>query len=422
MDSERRQVLDGCVRDCIGLRVDQVCGSLVQQNIFNDAIVEKIKAYSNVDERRMQLFKELKSRGNQAFDAFYVALHDTGQGKFCQFIETYVNDAVRIRSRSSVSSVSMLPVRVPLSPSFASTSNEPNWKDKLPPLGEEPEGLLNIEVDHIDGDSDQQQAMLMFERDRNIIYPNFADPKGLCLIINNENFRQMPRRVGTHVDRENMRQLFLKLGYYVQIEDDLTTMEMGMVMEKYAMNDLHRNAHSAVIIVLTHGEHEQLLGVNDDAISIYKFLDYLSPLKAPYLRGKPKIVFIQACRGEMRDLGVEHVDATDDGSGSLMPDWPSFKLPLPTCMRPIIERENPLLIPVEADIFIGYATPPYYVSWRNSLRGSWFIQAICQVFSKFARDQDLATLLTMVNQRVADSFQTNGAEAAYKQMPESTSR
>ena len=43
MDSERRQVLDGCVRDCIGLRVDQVCGSLVQQNIFNDAIVEKIK-------------------------------------------------------------------------------------------------------------------------------------------------------------------------------------------------------------------------------------------------------------------------------------------------------------------------------------------------------------------------------------------
>ena len=38
-------------------------------------------------------------------------------------------------------------------------------------------------------------------------------------------------------------------------------------------------------------------GVNDDAISIYKFLDYLSPLKAPYLRGKPKLVFIQACRG-----------------------------------------------------------------------------------------------------------------------------
>ena len=27
------------------------------------------------------------------------------------------------------------------------------------------------------------------------IYPNFADPKGLCLIINNENFRQMPKRV-----------------------------------------------------------------------------------------------------------------------------------------------------------------------------------------------------------------------------------
>ena len=62
----------------------------------------------------------------------------------------------------------------------------------------------------------------------------------------------------------------------------------------------------------------------------------------------------------------------------------------------------------------AYATVPDYVSWRNSLYGTWFIQAICevgaiqmdlllvvQVFSRHAREMDISEMLMLVNRRIA---------------------
>lgn len=53
------------------------------------------------------------------------------------------------------------------------------------------------------------------------IYANFSTPKGLCLIINNENFASMPRRQGTEIDCANLKNLFRQLDYSVTIENDL---------------------------------------------------------------------------------------------------------------------------------------------------------------------------------------------------------
>ncbi|KHJ75636.1 hypothetical protein OESDEN_24748 [Oesophagostomum dentatum] len=91
------------------------------------------------------------------------------------------------------------------------------------------------------------------------------------------------------------------------------------------------------------------------------------------------------------------------------------------CIRAPPVAETTSLRPRESDFLIAYATPPTYVSWRNSLRGSWFVQAICEVFAKHARDMDILQLLTRVNQRVAECFQTN-CSSSYKQMPEFHSR
>ncbi|VDK24838.1 unnamed protein product, partial [Anisakis simplex] len=73
-----------------------------------------------------------------------------------------------------------------------------------------------------------------------------------------------------------------------------------------------------------------------------------------------------------------------------------------------------------ADILISYATTPGYVSWRNSMKGSWFIQSICEVFSKRAKDTDILAMLTMVNKRVAEAFESTSG--AYKQIPDHSSR
>lgn len=69
-------------------------------------------------------------------------------------------------------------------------------------------------------------------------------------------------------------------------------------------------------------------------------------------------------------------------------------------------------------MLIAFATTPQFVSWRNSVRGSWFIQAVCEVFSVHAGDMDVVEMLTEVNKKVATSFQTSQGPNILKQMPE----
>ncbi|MFH4978422.1 hypothetical protein AB6A40_005131 [Gnathostoma spinigerum] len=76
--------------------------------------------------------------------------------------------------------------------------------------------------------------------------------------------------------------------------------------------------------------------------------------------------------------------------------------------------------PLEADVLVSYATAPGYVSWRNSMKGSWFIQSICEVFAKFSAKDDILTMLTLVNKKVAESYESSSG--AYKQIPDHSSR
>uniref|UniRef100_A0A0K0CUZ0 CASPASE_P20 domain-containing protein n=1 Tax=Angiostrongylus cantonensis TaxID=6313 RepID=A0A0K0CUZ0_ANGCA len=220
------------------------------------------------------------------------------------------------------------------------------------------------------------------------------------LIINNENFSSMPRRQGTEIDCANLRNLFNQLGYNVLVENDLSCKEMVAQMRLFANDPRHRLASSTVVVVLTHGERDQLLvGQDDDMISVYSFLETLNAKNAPLLAGKPKLIFIQ------------DIDCRSTTDGQQL-DGP---FGLFNCVRTPQTVVINSLKPRESDFLIAYATPPTYVSWRNSLRGSWFVQAICEVFAKHARNIDILQLLTKVNQRVAYCFQTS-CSSSYKQV------
>lgn len=51
--------------------------------------------------------------------------------------------------------------------------------------------------------------------------------------------------------------------------------------------------------------------------------------------------------------------------------------------------------------------PEGFYSWRNTTRGSWFIQALCEELRESQYEHDLMTLLTFVNQRVAIDYESN---------------
>ncbi|CAK5019938.1 unnamed protein product [Meloidogyne enterolobii] len=76
-------------------------------------------------------------------------------------------------------------------------------------------------------------------------------------------------------------------------------------------------------------------------------------------------------------------------------------------------------VPTFADILIASATTSNNVSWRNSATGTWFIQTLCEVFSKRAKTDDILKMLTYVKSEVAKKESNSGGK--YKQVPETLS-
>ncbi|XP_017461072.1 PREDICTED: caspase-1-like, partial [Rhagoletis zephyria] len=128
--------------------------------------------------------------------------------------------------------------------------------------------------------------------------------------------------------------------------------------------------------------------INEDLL-----IDSFTPDACPTLAGKPKMIFIQACRGRKLDAGYQLVV---DGHG------PGGSFPWSTSSSSALV---PAKIPTHADFLVYRSTYAGHYSWRNSVNGSWFIQDLTGVLRRFAIQRsssfDLMTLLTLVNREVA---------------------
>jgi len=195
----------------------------------------------------------------------------------------------------------------------------------------------------------------------------------------------MGARTGTDVDAANLNKLFRDLGFDVIMKQNQTVEQMHRLMVDESKKD-HKDCDCVGVAVLSHGDQGVLYGI-DHTIEIDKLIE---PFKlCPSLAGKPKLFFFQACRGTELDHGQELDDAEAE--------------------QP---RDKIARIPIEADFLYAYSTTPGYFSWRNSNKGSWFVQALYQQLSNPAnRDLDLGRILTRVNYTVAYEFESNAAQA-----------
>ena len=61
-----------------------------------------------------------------------------------------------------------------------------------------------------------------------------------------------------------------------------------------------------------------------------------------------------------------------------------------------------------------------YYSWRNTMAGSWFVQALCGVLRLYGTKHELMWLMTRVNHCVAYQFKSSSGDPALdnkKQIP-----
>ncbi|XP_038568991.1 caspase-3a [Micropterus salmoides] len=200
---------------------------------------------------------------------------------------------------------------------------------------------------------------------------------GQCIIINNKNFDRktgMNQRNGTDVDAANVMKVFTKLGYKVKIYNDQTVDQMKLVLTSVSKED-HSCHASFVCVLLSHGDEGVFFGT-DGSIELKYLTSLFRGDRCKSLVGKPKLFFIQACRGTDLDAGIE-ADSGEDGVTK---------------------------IPVEADFLYAFSTAPGYYSWRNTMTGSWFIQSLCDMISKYGKELELQHIMTRVNHKVAVEF------------------
>ncbi len=74
--------------------------------------------------------------------------------------------------------------------------------------------------------------------------------------------------------------------------------------------------------------------------------------------------------------------------------------------------------PVMADFLVAYSTPPGFYSWRNTSKGSCFIQTFCDAFQECGKSLDFVSVLTKTAYEVAYKFKSDAEYAeGKKQIP-----
>ncbi|XP_056265983.1 caspase-3a [Pseudoliparis swirei] len=216
---------------------------------------------------------------------------------------------------------------------------------------------------------------------------------GQCIIINNKNFDSntgMNQRNGTDVDAANAVKVFGKLGYKVKVYNDQSVEEMKRVLVSVSQAD-HTCYASFVCVLLSHGDDGVFFGT-DGSVELKYLTSLFRGDCCKSLAGKPKLFFIQACRGTDLDPGIE-TDSVDDDSTR---------------------------IPVEADFLYAYSTAPGYYSWRNTMTGSWFMQSLCDMIGRYGKELELQHIMVRVNHKVALEFESASNSPGFnarKQIP-----
>ena len=207
------------------------------------------------------------------------------------------------------------------------------------------------------------------------------DKGGLALIIVNINFDVGGPRVGAENHSTVFADCWNLLGYSVKARINCTSGEIVNAVEEYA-KEAARNHDSFVCCISSHGEDGKVQGTDNRLVSLESLANCLTTDEVKKLRDKPKMFFIQACRGDELP-NPQRYDAPHAGK----------------------------YLPGDSDFFFGLATTPNTKADRNL-----YIPELCTVLKTHYKHLDLLTMVTMVHGNVVKKHHDRHND--YKQQPQ----
>ncbi|CAI9720322.1 caspase-2-like isoform X3 [Octopus vulgaris] len=215
-------------------------------------------------------------------------------------------------------------------------------------------------------------------------------PRGLALVININKIAGMAPREGSSIDYRRMSCLLKQLQFNVVSYDDEKLTAENILIKVREFKDLpdHKNADATVVCLFSHGTNGFIYGTDGEKVSLDDVFSLFDVDECPDLRKKPKIFIMQSCRGDnvdLRRVPTLKVSATDFADNA-----------------PLQKTE-----PTMSDSLFCYPTQEGYQAWRNYAEGSWFIQALVDIFARHACEKDICAMLNMVNSMVSQRTSSN---------------
>eukprot|EP00064_Thunnus_orientalis_P004040 superscaffoldBa00000353_g4051 len=254
----------------------------------------------------------------------------------------------------------------------------------------------------------QQKSSTTLKRTDDKIYP--AAKKSImsrvALLITNIKFTdEKLNRDGADIDEQNMEKLLKALGYEVVKHTNLTGKEIDNAVIKFSKHPKLKETDSVFVVIMSHGKPGAVLGVKykdeePDEFPIDNIYKHLDTQKCPALLNKPKIVIIQACRGEKKGsvLVSDSAEAAVVCDNVQQPD-----LSLSAGEEDIVD-DALQCAHKEKDFIALLSCNPDTVSYRNRFLGSFLITYIFEVVNTFAHKDDIEELFRKVMQRFEEDF------------------
>lgn len=197
------------------------------------------------------------------------------------------------------------------------------------------------------------------------------------------------------------------MGFHVTQMTNLKKKDFLSALDNFAQDTAHLSGSMAVFAICSHGIWNE--GSTDGYIvpSDHLTTGYIrvqdiyrkfNNKNCPYLVHKPKWFIFQCCRGHETDFGT----FTPGTDSEMQTDATIISNPE--------QIQTFLILPTYHDFLISHNTLPGFTSSRSPQEGSWFIQTLLEVFTKYVpvlHTRELVWLLRKVERKLGEKTRGN---------------
>nr|AHH02584.1 caspase-5 [Plutella xylostella] len=398
--------------------LDVIVSVLYEKGVFSEAMIEPYKDTTrDVRMRKRDLYRDIERRGPTAFPSLLEALTETGHWDLVRALDPDSNLHPRDK-RNKLGQSQSISLQTP-DPSFVSLKQ---YKEVIKKEAETQRNAqaAKIPYPHDFSKPDKTSAEIphihvvkstKFHEeglDGIPLYRTRSRRRGVLIAFSFIEFSHNveEHRAGAELDCTNLKYLFDEIGFETIFYNNLSKKGTEDTLRNLkVIKDLEKGSTECVFILVSSHGYERTRTSDTDIrcsdgglISILSIIEQFNNKNFPSLKDVPKVFIFQSCRGSTG----EHIWAPPRplaaplASPRLQHDGSARA---PRAASPAPAQHYDALAPerLYSDILIAHSTLPGFVSRRDPEKGSWYVQALCEVFAARAHDCHVGQLFTLVD-------------------------